>query len=289
MLHGDLIVYWMSSRSWVHISSVDDEKQRRHITHGHVKRCVVFKHKKLPHHPLDLSSITGLHSIASFHTSYPLFSATPIQNFMLRFVFLLFAMVASAYGFRSPFVRSLSCRSLRMMSETVEKEKFIENETVELIREEPKYESLAISGFISKKQDFAEPYVFSQLFSTGKWSAITTITDDIKFARKRFVNPTTVYSGMIDVLDFQECDQTENSLETVLANKEAWIAYDVSSAQLPMYANVAAKLKMKRAIFAVKTDASERGEGMSHMNDSQFNSCKDIISHLTSTHICSIV
>ena len=149
----------------------------------------------------------------------------------------------------------------------MEKEKFIEKKTVELIKEEPKYESLAISGFISKKDDFAEPYVFTQLFSTGKWSAITTITDDIKFARKRFVNPTTVYSGMIDVLDFQECDQTENSLETVLSNKEAWIAYDVSSAQLPMYANVAAKLKMKRVIFAVKTDASERGEGMLDKND----------------------
>ena len=181
---------------------------------------------------------------------------------MLRIVFL-FAVVASAYGFRLPFVRSRTGRSLQMMSETVVKEKFIEKETVEQIREEPTYGSLAISGFISKSKDFAEPYVFSQLFSTGKYSAITTITDDIKFARKRFVNPTTVYSGMIDVLDFQECDQTENSLETVLANKEAWIAYDVSSAQLPMYANVAAKLKFKRAIFAVKTDPSERGPGTS--------------------------
>ena len=181
---------------------------------------------------------------------------------MLRIVFLL-AVVASAYGFRLPFVRSRTGRSLQMMSETVVKEKFIEKETVEQIREEPTYGSLAISGFISKSKDFAEPYVFSQLFSTGKYSAITTITDDIKFARKRFVNPTTVYSGMIDVLDFQECDQTENSLETVLANKEAWIAYDVSSAQLQMYANVAAKLKLKRAIFAVKTDPSERGPGTS--------------------------
>ena len=162
---------------------------------------------------------------------------------------VILAVCRAAYGLRVPLTqtRVLSTRSLQMMSDPAQS-----------IKDEPTYQSLAISGFISKKDGFAETDVFSKLFATGKWSAITTITDDIKFARKRFVNPSTVYSGMIDVLDFAEAD-SDSALEGVLAGKEAWWAYGISSAQVPAYANIAAKHGMKRAVFAVKMDETERG------------------------------
>jgi hypothetical protein len=162
-----------------------------------------------------------------------------------------------ATAFRSALVNrvfvkrttSTSSRSLQMMSDS---------DPAQSIKDEPTYESLAISGFISKKDGFAETDVFSKLYATGKWSGITTITDDIKFARKRFVNPSTVYSGMIDVLDFTEVD-SDSALEGALAGKEAWLAYGVTSSQVSAYADIAAKHKMKRAVFAVKLDEAERG------------------------------
>jgi hypothetical protein len=45
---------------------------------------------------------------------------------------------------------------------------------------EVKYKSLAVSGFISKENNFAEGFVFSKLHSTGKFKEITTVTDSIK-------------------------------------------------------------------------------------------------------------
>ena len=119
---------------------------------------------------------------------------------------------------------------------------------------------MAISGFISKATEFAEPYVFSKLYDTGKWNAITSITDDLKFARKRFVNPSTVYSGLLDVLKFVEVGAGDSgALEAALANQEVWVAYGVTSADLPGYAALAAKLQLKRAVFAVRVDSTERG------------------------------
>jgi hypothetical protein len=35
------------------------------------------------------------------------------------------------------------------------------------------------------------------------------LTDDIKFARKRLVNPNTVYSGVIDVLSYDLIDYSK--------------------------------------------------------------------------------
>ena len=163
---------------------------------------------------------------------------------------VILAVCSTAYGLRVPFthtrVSRTASRSLQMMSDPAQS-----------IKDEPNYESLAISGFISKKNDFAETDVFSKLYATGKWSGITTITDDIKFARKRFVNPSTVYSGMIDVLDFTEVD-SDSSLESALAGKEAWLAYGITSSQLSTYADIAAKHKMKRAVFAVVLSYSSR-------------------------------
>jgi len=44
--------------------------------------------------------------------------------------------------------------------------------------------------------------------------------------------------------------------------KEAWLAFNVSTANLPAYASVAAKAGCKRAVFGVYMDAQERGEGV---------------------------
>ena len=128
--------------------------------------------------------------------------------------------------------------------------------------EEVRYNSIAISGFISKENNFVEPFVLSKLFKTGKWSDMTTLTDDVKFARKRLMSPDIVNSGLTNVLKFAEVDKSDSSLENALAGKEAWLCFNVTSTELPIYAAVAAKVGLKRAIFAVNVSPDDSGAGV---------------------------
>jgi hypothetical protein len=128
--------------------------------------------------------------------------------------------------------------------------------------EELSYNSIAVSGFISKENNFAEPFVLSKLFKTGKWSDMTTTTDDIKFARKRLMSPGIVNSGLTNVLKFAEVDKSDSSLETALTGKDVWLCFNLTSTELPAYAAVAAKAGLKRAIFAVNVSPEDSGAGV---------------------------
>ena len=125
----------------------------------------------------------------------------------------------------------------------------------------PELNTIAVSGFISKQKNIAESYVFSKLFATKKWAEITTISDDTKFARKRFANPDTIYSGLFDVLKFSVVDEANEiaDLETALTSNDAWIAFNITSNQLVPYANVAVKSGLKRVVFAVSVTPEEAG------------------------------
>ena len=131
-----------------------------------------------------------------------------------------------------------------------------EVEPVSDLQAEAKYDGIAVSGFMSKKNDISESFVFSKLFGTTKWSRITTVTDDVKFARKRLVNPATVYSGLIDVVNFACLD---DGLDKCVAGNEAWIAFNVTSAELPAMADLAVSNGVKRVVFAVPVGADEAG------------------------------
>ena len=122
--------------------------------------------------------------------------------------------------------------------------------------------SVAVSGFISKENNFAEAFVFSKLHKTGRWKEITTITDNIKFARKRMMSPGLVYSGLTDILKFAEIDKSDSSLETALAGKEAWLNFNVTTADVPALADIAVKVGLKRVVFAVCVPPEESGEGV---------------------------
>lgn len=126
---------------------------------------------------------------------------------------------------------------------------------------EVKYNGIAVSGFVDKGKNFADPFVFSKLFHSGKWTSITTVTDDVAFAKKRLVNPSTVYSGLIDVIKYAAVKEM-GDMEAALEDLECWMAYGVPSADLPAMAALAAKKGLKRVVFAVKVAADEMGDGV---------------------------
>jgi hypothetical protein len=46
---------------------------------------------------------------------------------------------------------------------------------------------------VNKAKGITENFVFDKLYDKMKFNSITTLTDDIPFAKKRLVTPTSVY------------------------------------------------------------------------------------------------
>lgn len=118
------------------------------------------------------------------------------------------------------------------------------------------FKSILVSGFVSKANNFAQPFAMNKLFQKGTWESITTTTDDTKFARKRLVDPSSVYSGLIDILQYAEVSD-KATLQTSLSGKDVWLAYGLESSDLAEYCSVAANAGVKRVVFAVKVSEFE--------------------------------
>jgi hypothetical protein len=98
--------------------------------------------------------------------------------------------------------------------------------SIDASADEISYDVIGISGFLSNAAKFSESYVFSKLYAKGKFKSLLAICDDIGFARKRMVNPNTVYSGLIDMLQFVEADAEQTSaMENALHGIDAWFSY----------------------------------------------------------------
>jgi hypothetical protein len=73
-----------------------------------------------------------------------------------------------------------------------------------------------------------------------------------------------IVSGLIDVLEFAEVADGATSLENVLAGKDTWISFNVTSAVFPEHVEVAVKAGVKRAVFAVRVSPDEQGENTNY-------------------------
>jgi len=123
-------------------------------------------------------------------------------------------------------------------------------------QEQVAYKSVLVSGFVSKASNIAQPFVLSKLFEKGTFESIVTTTDDTKFARKRLVDPSSVYSGLIDMLEYAEVND-KSSLQTSISGKEVWLAYGLVSSDLAEYSSMAVNAGLKRVVFAVKVTEEE--------------------------------
>ena len=170
------------------------------------------------------------------------------HTLLVTTIFFMWSSLTAAFHHRSLGVRKYHTRTAVSLSDT---------EVDEIT-----FNSVVVSGFISKENDFAEAFVFSKLHKTGRWKDITAITDNIKYARKRMMSPGLVYSGLTDILKFAEIDKSDNSLEMTLDGKDAWLNFNVTAADVPALAEIAVKVGLKRVVFAVRVSPEESGEGV---------------------------
>lgn len=153
------------------------------------------------------------------------------------------------------------------------------------VQQQPILSKILLSGFISKSSNFVDSEVFTKVFkagftpnygsgsgkmfvpaSTTSCRQLTAITDDIAFAKKRLVSPKSVYSGLVDVLNFSD------NLESSLTGQDAWIAFNVVTSDLLGLSRKAVSSGIKRVVFAVNLKEEER-----RLADLEFNEACSIL------------
>lgn len=127
--------------------------------------------------------------------------------------------------------------------------------------DERTFKRVAISGFADKENNFANIIPFEFFHEHPAFAeSVICVTDDAKFARKRFSSPKTVYSGFIDTLNIVEAKNHQSEdYKRALEGVDAWLAFNLTFSLLKNYAEVAIENKIQRVLFAVAANRTEYG------------------------------
>lgn len=72
-------------------------------------------------------------------------------------------------------------------------------------------------------------------------------------AKKRFLSRTARYSGLLNVLEFADCDITSaEQVSAVLIGANSWMAFNVSQTAIPSLSETAVSAGLRRAIFTIE-------------------------------------
>lgn len=95
------------------------------------------------------------------------------------------------------------------------------------------------------------------------WSKVVLATKDTNAAKKKFLSRTARYSGLLNVLDFAECDlSSSDQLNSVLNGASAWLAFDVPQPSIPSLCETALSNGIRRAIFTLELPDSRINDTM---------------------------
>jgi hypothetical protein len=83
----------------------------------------------------------------------------------------------------------------------------------------------------------------------------------VSFAKKRMVSPSSVYNGLYDVLEYCLIG-SDADMEGAVQGKDAWLAFNVTVAQVTPFAELAVKSGVKRLVLGVHVPADMRGPDM---------------------------
>eukprot|EP01032_Pedospumella_encystans_P025951 gene25951-29315_t len=127
--------------------------------------------------------------------------------------------------------------------------------------EEVGYKGITVAGFVSLAEEYADPFVFCNL-NDKAFGTITAVVDDVPYARKRLVNPKTIYSGLFNALNFAEIpdiakDKTTWPIQAALTGSEVLLASNVQLSQLAhLVSQVTTTLGVQRVVLGVKLGPS---------------------------------
>lgn len=114
-----------------------------------------------------------------------------------------------------------------------------------------------VSGFLNSKER-TDQFVFDILQAQGKWEKIVAFSDNMSFAKKRLVSRKSRYSGLLDVLEFDEGDKYDPTImETKLQGCSAWLCFDCDGSKIENSVEVAKKAGVKSMVITSTVAAND--------------------------------
>lgn len=114
-----------------------------------------------------------------------------------------------------------------------------------------------VSGFVNTKER-TDQFVFDILQAQGKWEKIVAFSDSVSFAKKRLISRKSRYSGLLDVLEFEEGDKYDMAvMEEKLAGISAWLCFDCAGDKIKDSVEVAQKAGVKSMVISSSVSAAD--------------------------------
>lgn len=107
-----------------------------------------------------------------------------------------------------------------------------------------------VTGFLNSKER-TDQFVFDILHAQGKWEKIVAFSDSISFARKRLISRKSRYTGLLDVLEFDEGDVYDGaSMEEKLQGCSAWLCFNCLGDKVKDSVEIAKKAGVKSMVIS---------------------------------------
>lgn len=114
-----------------------------------------------------------------------------------------------------------------------------------------------VTGFLNSKER-TDQFVFDILQAQGKWEKIVAFSDSVSFAKKRLISRKSRYSGLLDVLEFEEGDKYDAAImEEKLKGISAWLCFDCEGDKIKGSVEVAKKAGVKSMVISSTVSASD--------------------------------
>ncbi|CAM9426533.1 unnamed protein product [Ectocarpus sp. 8 AP-2014] len=114
-----------------------------------------------------------------------------------------------------------------------------------------------VTGFLNSKQR-TDQFVFDILQAQGRWEKIVAFSDSVSFAKKRLVSRKSRYSGLLDVLEFEEGDKYDAAtMEEKLKGISAWLCFDCEGDKIKESVQFAKKAGVKSMVISSTVSAAD--------------------------------
>ncbi|CAM9670463.1 unnamed protein product [Phaeothamnion confervicola] len=114
-----------------------------------------------------------------------------------------------------------------------------------------------VSGFLDAKER-TDQFVFDVLHAQGVWTKIVAFSPETAFAKKRLISRKSRYSGLLDVVEFDEGDRADTTvMEEKLKGCDAWLAFNCPSEALAASLDAAAAAGVKTVVMTTAATAEE--------------------------------
>ncbi|KAG5178540.1 hypothetical protein JKP88DRAFT_215700 [Tribonema minus] len=116
---------------------------------------------------------------------------------------------------------------------------------------------ILVSGFLDAKER-TDQFVFDVLHAQSSWSKIVAFSPSTAFAKKRLISRTSRYSGLLDILEFDEGDHCDGAvMAEKLQGVDAWLCFGCAADKVAALVDVAKASGIKSLVMLATMSAAD--------------------------------